>query len=307
MVLVVSGVLGIGAALSGCGREGSAIGDGPGQAVGGPGGALPSGPDGSVLEAWRDFPAGRHPRPIVLMGSRIQDAGYTTGQAKMAAVAGAYHLVTRLPDPPPATVPVTLPDGTVRLPTIDAASALDLLRGRGGSSGVVRPKITPSAPLAITDIEYGTASFLTDRGPRTLPAWLFHTADEIGPTAVLALAPEAVWPLDGAARPVPIALSLTHATVSADGLTLTVTLAAAPEPCPGQPIVRYAGVAVESSTAVAVGLTGTVTGTRSPVPGRPCAQALVYRTAAYRIHLAAPLGGRVLLDSAGKIIPVTSA
>src|SRR5207247_3092980 len=123
------------------------------------------------LALWRDFPADRKPRPIVLIGSPFLEAGYHTGDAKMAAGQGAFELAVPMPSVPPATLPLTLPDGPAALPTISAEQALSAIRAQ---SAPHKQADEPSAaPLRITGVRLETAKFHTDRGPWELPAWRF--------------------------------------------------------------------------------------------------------------------------------------
>jgi hypothetical protein len=87
-----------------------------------------------------------------------------------------------------------------------------------------------------------------------------------------------------------------------------VTLPAPPEgACPGDPYLRYVPEAVESTTAVAVGVRSEVASV-APGPRRDdCAYAAMARFAEYRLRLAAPLGDRLLVDSEGGVIPVRTS
>jgi hypothetical protein len=111
------------ASAAGCARNGGQPVDGGGLAAPGP-----SGNPDDALAAWKDFPVDRDPRPIVLIGpSLAKYAGYTTGDAKAAAMTGDYRLDATLPLAP-STAPVTLPDGPATLPVIAAAAAIDRLK-----------------------------------------------------------------------------------------------------------------------------------------------------------------------------------
>jgi hypothetical protein len=274
-----------------------------GGAVGSPGGGTTAAPgDGisdTALTAWQDFPVDRHPRPIVLTGPRVRLAGYTSGDAKIAAMGGVYRLATALPpDPPPAAV--ALPDGPATLPVLPAAAALRTLSTQWGPAKETAP------PLAITAVEYGTASFDTDRGPLTLPAWRVHTDDELGPTVILAVTDPALWkPGTAGDPPVPVGpFSLGGAVLTGTGRTLTVSLPEAVPTCPGQVIYHHRAVVRESATAVAIGTTAEPAGTVPGKPG-PCPADLKVTVVPYTVTLAAPLGDRVLVDHAGHAMPVT--
>jgi hypothetical protein len=290
-------VLALTAALAGCARD---------TVVGGVGVAAPQ-PEGSgdvdqALAAWKDFPVGRHPRPIVLIGPvAVRYAGYTTDNAKIAAMSGRYRLDVPLPPDPPAAN-VTLADGPATVPVIGAAAAVDLMKADAGES-----KGSENVPpLAIVGFEFGTEALPTDRGTVTLPVWRVHTADELGPTVVLAVADSAL------ARPAASQSTSTAsvmpggntATVDATGTHLTLTVAESDPHCPGEAIYKRTPVVRESGTAVAVGFTATQTGT---VPGSgACALYLKLKQVTYRVDLAAPLGARVLVTALGEPAPVTT-
>jgi hypothetical protein len=57
--------------------------------------------------------------------------------------------------------------------------------------------------LRVTTVQPGTGVFLTDRGLRRLPAWLFGFAGVRGPAAVLAVAPAQIFrpPVPAGRRP----------------------------------------------------------------------------------------------------------
>ena len=289
-------MLALAAVLTGCARD--PVADG--------GVAAPQPEDsGNVdraLAAWKDFPADRHPRPIVLVGPvAVRPAGYQTGEAKIAAMSGQYRVDVPLPPDPPAAA-VTLPDGPATVPVIGAAAAVALMKAdagddKGGASG---------APLAITGFEFGTEALPTDRGTVTLPVWRVHTADELGPTVVLAVADSAL------ARPAAtqstavggITPGGNTARLDATGRHLTLTVAEADPHCPGEAIYRRTPVVRESGQAVAVGFTATQTGT---VPGSgACALYLKLKQVTYQVDLDAALGARVLLTAQGQPVPVTS-
>lgn len=269
-------------------RAESAVGSGlPGELTGA---------DPALLERWADFPADRAPRPIVLLGQVVQETGYHTGDAKLAVAMGRLALEAPLPAGP-ATVRVALPGGAVEVPAISAQRAYDIL-GRLGD-----PKNAPGAdpqPLRITKVALGSAEFPTDRGRLRLPAWLFTAPDSMAPLAVPAPAEEAFW------RPGENGYGgFGSVTVAADGVTLTVTLPQPGEPCPGEPARRWTAEAVESATAVTVGLRADVVSAPAAAPSAgDCVRDGMLRTAPYQVTLAKPLGGRVLVGSDGGAVSV---
>ncbi|GAA2384268.1 hypothetical protein Cme02nite_66540 [Catellatospora methionotrophica] len=261
----------------------------PGVAVPGAGAAAAPGDVTELLARFAGFPADRVPRPILLLHGRLVDHGYTTGDAKIAMSQGRLELRAALPQSP-ATVRVALPDGPADLPVISARQAYDLIIAGGDPASA--PDASPP-PLVYTKVALGEAVFATDRGPRTLPAWLFTSPQGLRPLAVAAPAESALWPVryeDGV---------IDSSGLAADGVTLTVTLRAAPEPCPGQPKREYAAEAVETATAVAVRLRVVADAPASPDGGGDCARDMMLRTAEYTVRLERPLGNRVLVNATG--------
>jgi hypothetical protein len=255
--------------------------------------------DPAVLDAWRNFPVTRTPRPILLLGEPLRETGYHTDDAKMAVATGRYELATTLPSTQPATSTATLPDGTFQLPIISAAQAYERLRGTGNPANA--PGESP-APLQITRVELGTASFHTDRGALDLPAWLFHAPDSREPLAWPAPHPDAFWRLGD----LPFAWDACDGRLAADAVTLTVTMPAPhPGACPGDPIYRYDPVVVEESTFVAVGVRPEIVSIAPGPRQDDCGYDLVLRMQQYTVTLATPLGNRVLVSSSGMPAAVT--
>jgi hypothetical protein len=150
-------------------------------------------------------------------------------------------------------------------------------------------------------VELGAAEFGTDRGPVELPAWLFHAPDSFQPLAWPALKPDAFWRLGD----LPHAGDVGDGRLAADGVTLTVTMPAPhPEACPGDPIYEHDAVFVEGDTAVVIGVSRRTTGTAPGVRDGQCGYDMMLRTKEYTVKLAAPLGNRVLITSAGGSVPV---
>jgi hypothetical protein len=260
----------------------------------------PPGPDRAVLDHWRDFPVRRTPRPVIVLGELSVMDGLTTALAKEAAAQGRYELTVPLPTRSAGSTRVRLPDGPVTVPLITARAAFDALRAL--------PEPVPPAmlvpALTVTRVELGTAEFLTDRGRWRLPAWLFHVREGLRPVAWLALDPALLW------RPAraPRWTSVPGNSIGADGVTLTVILPAPdPKVCPGDPAWAYYPVAIESPTAVAVGVRGRIV---SIAPGRrdyhQCGYDVRGHSQPYRIRLAEPLGNRVVLNARGNLLPVTT-
>lgn len=218
-----------------------------------------------TLAGWTSFPVGADPRPLVLLGERVNvKDGFADDAGKTAFAEGRVDANGKVP---PA-----------------AADAFAKLTKPGAGE----PK------LKVLSVTQGKAVFGTDRGPAELPAWIFQVTGAQGPVSVLAAKPD--YQRDA---------TIYGAKVSPDGLTLTVTMPAAPVPCGGEARITYLPEWLESRTAVAVGLkkqtgevmAGTV-GTCHRLESRP---------ADYTVKLGNPLGGRVLVGGNGEPLPAVSA
>ncbi|HEX6685705.1 MAG TPA: hypothetical protein VF062_23215 [Candidatus Limnocylindrales bacterium] len=221
-----------------------------------------------ALDKWASFPVDADPRPLVLIGDPVSSVqGFSTDNGKLAFTMGRID-----------------PDGKV---PPEAAEAFSVLTE---AKQAAPPEVQP---IKVISAVKGTAAFFTDRGAKQFPAWTFELTESLGPVAVLAVKPDFT---SGHA--------LSNAKVSADGMTLTVPMAKASEPCPGEARITYEAESLESATAVAVGLKP-VTGEVAPGETGNCAHDLVYRTADYTIRLSKPLGNRVLVDASGNVLPVS--
>lgn len=232
------------------------------------------------LALWTQFPATALPRPVVpLFGPVLAPSdGFPTDAAKLAFNEGRFILDAKLPATP------TVLDG-YRLRS--AASAFGLLKADPGKG--------PTAPpLEVRGVDLRTATFDTDRGAATLPAWIFLFRGVDHPAAVLALTQSEVFE-----PPRPVDFHDT-ATMSSGGRDLTVTFVGAPagtQPCDAS----YTATATADAHAVAF----TILTRAVPVPPNEACSLVGYsRTAT--IHLAAPLAGRVLIDARdGEPVAVT--
>jgi hypothetical protein len=237
-----------------------------------------------ALKLWGRFSAGRVPRPVVLIGDSsvlAPGTGFGTGDAKLADLEGRFVLRARLPEGP----------GELHgRPVISARKAIGWLSSDSG-------KGPPVAPLAITGVKLGWASFSTDRGPRTLPAWAFSLAGVLDPTYVLALTGPDVF-----ASPATKQLLASevggyeedHATVSGNGRLIRLSFIGGPagrRPCD----ISYTVEALADSHAVAFWITAHPVKTHGNAPVF-CATVGYNRTVA--LHLNKPIGGRVLIDAA---------
>jgi hypothetical protein len=108
---------------------------------------------------WSAFPVDDMPRPLVMVGERIfVEHGFETGEAKLAFIDGRIDWQVAVPE---------------------------AVRGqlkRHASGTVSRP---PGTPLVITGADRAEMTFVTDRGPRLLPAWRLQAHRALGPIWIL--------------------------------------------------------------------------------------------------------------------------
>jgi hypothetical protein len=238
-----------------------------------------------ALAAWSRFPVSASPRPLVLAGPDVTapPAGFPSGAAKLAYEDGAITFPPAMPHGPASA-------GGFRVITAGQAGALF----RPGK--VTGPRARTR--LRVTTVRLGTAMFVTDRGPRRLPAWLFSFAAIHGPAAVLAVAPTQIFPPPvRAGQPLP---SVDWAFSRAGGRALTVRFSGVPAghgPCTASYGVRTA----ESGTAVAVAVI------EHPHASGSVACSAVGYSRQVTTRLAGPLGARVVVDVISRTaVPVTS-
>jgi hypothetical protein len=231
-----------------------------------------------ALQLWAAFPVDASPRPLVLTDSEVigpANGFAPDGDAKLAFIYGAFELKTTLP---------TGPSSVNGQQVMTAAQALAELRSQSGEK-----KSVPN-PLPIIAVQFGSGMFSTDRGIRSLPAWIFRFAGVTDPALVLAIPPFDRWPLpgmptgDGGPGPV---------SISPDGRQLTLSFIGAQAgtgPCGAE----YTADVKQSATAVSIS-------TRElPKPNGDRGQCtLVGYTRTVTVTLSSPLGNRVVVDSHG--------
>lgn len=245
-------------------------------------------PDGaqldSALTAWAGFPVGSSPRPIVLVGGSVLDPeyGFPDGASKIAYGNGEINA--------PATWPPS-PGSSMGLAIIGAPAAFKTLTTPNGVLG------TPP-PLSTSGVQLGSATFLTDRGNRNLPAWLFSLSGVQHPAEVLAVSPSAIYSapiLKGRSD-----LAEMSATIGVDDRTMVVRFpgaAAGTGPCTADYTLSIA----ESKQAVAVAVI------EHPHPGGQICDSVAYPRQA-TAKLDSSLQARVVVDSASSgPVTVTTA
>jgi hypothetical protein len=247
-----------------------------------PNSAGAGGQSSKALRLWADFPVDASPRPLVLAGPDIVDpaTGFPNGDDKEAYIYGRFELKTTLPAGP------AIVNGQ---PVISAAEALAVLRSQG--HGEKPPKPTS---LMVTSAKLGTADFPTDRGVRSLPAWVFRFAGVSNPAMVLAIPATDRWPRPG----MPVGNGGEGSvTISKDGSQVTLSfVGAAPGTGPCQ--AEYAADVSQSATAVSI----------SPreLPGHGDGQEncdAVGHLRTVTATLKSPLGNRVVVNPQGVPLP----
>jgi hypothetical protein len=243
--------------------------------------SAPSPGDGRMRQALRDwsaFPATATPRPLVLTGPPVADpaSGFPSGNAKLAYLEGAFSMPAALPSGPAAAA---------GFPLITAREATLVLR----SVAAKGPPVT--GRLTVTSVRLGAAAFSTDRGVRQLPAWLFGLAGVRDPVGVLAVAAGRIFA--PRVRPANGNPFVADARLGRDGRTLTVQFVGAPSgtgPCSAS----YSATQATSGAAIAVAV-------KEHAHGGSVACAAVGYRRHVTVVLAAPLGGRVLVDAASGV------
>ncbi len=194
---------------------------------------------------------------------------------------------------PPAVFPGG-PAMAAGYPIISAERAFTFLRTASSSNA------TPSSTsrLAVTAVRLGRATFLTDRGPASLPAWLFSVSPANFLTSVLAIAPDGQWRPAGLRSDAGLGRA-TGASLGADERTLTVSFTGGATGT-GSCTSDYALAVTESATAVAVRIIEHPHGSGTEI----CTLVGYQRTAS--TILRDRLGNRVVVDApSGGPIAVT--
>ncbi|SEH01825.1 hypothetical protein SAMN05444920_12276 [Nonomuraea solani] len=238
-----------------------------------------------TLDDWAAFPADRAPRPLLIIGDLPMAAPSERMPDELKTMTRNRAFVRKFG-------PVETPSGKVRVELPDGPAEMSLISAEKAFTAMARP-----APDTVEVVrgELGSASFGTDMGAVKLPAWLFYVRGAEAPVAWPAIDPAALWK-PGEVRATAVAAD---ARLAPDGRSLTVSLPGPPDPCPGQQPVRYETRVIESEQAVAVGVRAV------GAPAEDCVRLAFGRMADYGFVLKSALGGRVLVDAQGGVIPVT--
>jgi hypothetical protein len=261
-------------------------------------GAEPSSPRASTrpvsaaLVAWSHFPAEASSRPLVLIDGDDVNApvfGFPSDDTKLAYDDGTFTAPSKFPSGPQSAAGFQL---------VSSQSAFNALKDAAS------PGPPAATPLIVTTVTLGAGVFETDRGRRTLPAWLFAFQGVENPAQVLAVSPRRIF-----APPQRIVVQASmlekfptvgSANLAPNHRTLTVRFAGAPEgtgPCDATYSLRVGA----SRTAVAA-VVHVVTYYRGDAGCLLQASVNELTTT-----LAAPLGNRVVVDAdSGTAVPVES-
>jgi hypothetical protein len=220
----------------------------------------------AALALWSSFPVDNDPRPLVINDIRVRSSGFSSGEAKLAYMAGGVESDVDL-------VP----------------GVMDLLRPD--------PRSFDGPRLRITAADLTVSQFMTDRGPRQLPAWRLTIAGVTGPVMVLDPQVPDWWPSDWDERVSRYEGQNPAADVAADGRTLTYRFIGAPEYEMNFPSADVH----ETAAAVMVVPTG------QPVEPRPRWSMLVAAQRQVTVQLTRPLGNRVLINFIGQPVTVLTS
>ena len=247
----------------------------------------------AALAAWAAFPAGQTPRPVVLIANRSPKGGFGSDTAKIAALCHKFTSAITLPTAAPRNVAVTWSTGAKgTYPSMSAAAALAAMTQPGPGTSESYCKTVDS--LVFSAVRFGASGYDTDRGSAQIDSWLFTTTAFSGEMAYPALAASSVWNADLSGG------SSERTIISDDGRTVKFGFVggSGTGPC----AVRYQPLLAESATAVAIAVQ---VAPSTPTCNGP-SDAVGYLRTVY-VSLAAPLGGRVVLDATGKLESVCPA
>jgi hypothetical protein len=250
----------------------------------------------SLLQPWATFPVDASPRPIVLVDRPVivsAGFGFPNPQLNTGFLSGAFDRPAHLPAGPATAA---------GYPIISSDLAVAMLQF---SSDWQEPTVsvpTTGTGITIASVRFGEGTFVTDRGPKTLPAWLVSPAGANGFVYVLAVAQAARWVPPGASPFHYVGRSDVGAVIAADHRTLTARFIGA-VPQTGPCAVSYSVKLRESPTAV---LLTVIAHYDAPIANVACD--LVGYTRHASAVLQAPLGNRVVVEAfSGTAVAVTGS
>lgn len=230
-----------------------------------------------ALRAWAGFPVRSAPRHIILLEGYVlgPEYGFPDDTSKTAFDNGEIT--------PPASWP-TASASSMGFPIVGASAAFKTL-----TVPIPCSNCQLVTPLGTTGVRLGSGLFMTDRGNREFPAWLFSISGVQNPAKVLAVGPSAIYSASITRNGV--SPSTMSATVGGGGRKIVVNFAGAASGT-GSCTASYTLSVEESKQAVAVVVTSHPHGS----PTAACAGVAYERHATAKLE--APLGARVVVDAA---------
>jgi hypothetical protein len=241
--------------------------------------------------AWARSPLATEWRTgLVVLGadslSSGPSGGFPSSAAKLAFVNGDLVFTGKPPSTAPAGVVTWSNGSTMKVKPLSEAQVFAKLANSRQCPGCA------TTPLAVTAVRPATMDIATSRGTASVPAWSFTLQGVSTPVIQAALPSASYATLNSGGLPAeklrPLGASFVGGatvTPSADGRTLTVGLPG------GSCETTWGGLVSEVGGVVVVG--GWM---YNPTPDQACAGVLLLRKVT--VHLAAPLGDRVVLDAA---------
>ena len=247
-----------------------------------------------AVRLWQEFPADGSPRPLLYSWRPDLESFDTYEGPGVAAI--TFRLdATTVPQPPPSMT-VKLPDGPTTVPVLTAQAALDQL-----PSGHESISLDDAVP--ITSAKFSTDVFVTDRGPRRLPSWIFYSPMLRLPLTLSAVPREVLWPWPSLPWRVdqPEYLPDNYVAIDATGTVLRVVLLRPKAPCSGQPTYRHDPVVTQTPAVVVVGMVPVLVEPQPAVPaGTECDGSAAWTPDVHLIRLASPLGNRPVVNEVGE-------
>ena len=237
-----------------------------------------------ALALWANFPVAAEPRPLVIVGPDYRPPSFESDKKVVAFGLGRWSVPKRM------TLPHRTADGyAIRY----VGAALEELRASLEQSAGEEELTTGLEPgtaeeraarPVIIDAKLDHASFATDRGVRSLPAWVVSFAGQSRPLILVAVASPSRY------DPRTSRHAESTVRVSSDGRQLTYAFTGA-APGRGPCEAEYAPVVEESPTAVAIGARTYL------AKGDPAACGPLTHRRTVSIQLDQPLGDRVAVTA----------
>jgi hypothetical protein len=253
-------------------------------------GQLGSTPPAAALAKFQNFPADRVPRPIVRMEGSWSGPDFATVPQLNAFFCNLFEVTGVVPSDMPSRGTVNWSNGdTATYPAMSAMDTIQTMR----SQPVYQPEhCVGMKPVEVTGMRSGSGLFGTDRGRARMTSWVFKLTGALGSGeyAYPAIPASAFWDVGRTPQ-------YETVTVSSDGRSLTYGFMGTQ--ADGRWGNSYNGLVAESMTAVELAVQRIPNPSSLPDTG-PAAD----HPRSVTITLQSPLGGRVVIDAAGDVIPV---